>query len=313
MSASATMIFGSPLGEVPFRIRKWTDDIITMNPIAFHVASGDAFFSGALIVAISCWMHAVTKTWMRRIATLGIVVGLVLIAISSPGIPNSLLLMLVVLTLIAMMLNRYYKKSRSWLLLSVTLSLSIVVIQTTYLFPKSLTRINSKRLVVIGDSIAAGMNEPESEKWPSLLAQNHSLFVDNLSVPGATTATINTQIDKVTDQPCVVILEIGGNDILGGRSIRDFSIDLRTLVKRLSKPGRVLLMFELPLPPFHDRFSRVQKELAREFDISLLPKRDFLSVLVGKDATSDSLHLTSVGHKSMAATVWRYINGAYCN
>ncbi len=39
-----------------------------MNPIAFHVASGDAFFAGAFLVAIGIGAWYAKRNWMRSIA-----------------------------------------------------------------------------------------------------------------------------------------------------------------------------------------------------------------------------------------------------
>ncbi len=59
-------------------------------------------------------------------------------------------------------------------------------------------------------------------------------------------------------------------------------------------------MFELPLPPFSYRFGYSQRALASRYQVSLIPKRYLLSVLVGEQKTLDSIHLTDSGHQQMA-------------
>ena len=155
------------------------------------------------------------------------------------------------------------------------------------------------------------MNEPEEEKWPSLLATNHDLLVHNLSKPGATSASIQSQLNRIPEEPYCILIEIGGSDVFANRSVQDFHQDLRAILQSVSTPGKVIAMIEMPLPPFCDRFNRVQKDLAREFNAILIPKRDFLSVIASKHATSDTLHLTRVGHQNMARMLWRHLGATF--
>jgi hypothetical protein len=62
-------------------------------------------------------------------------------------------------------------------------------------------------------------------------------------------------------------------------------------------------MFELPLPPLSNEYGRIQRQAAKEYGVVLIPKRVFMRVLTGKDATLDSLHLSKLGHKRMAEAV----------
>ena len=62
-------------------------------------------------------------------------------------------------------------------------------------------------------------------------------------------------------------------------------------------------MFELPLPPFHHLYGRIQRKLARQFGVVLIPKRYFAKVLASPENTSDGLHLSEKGANLMADTV----------
>ena len=68
-------------------------------------------------------------------------------------------------------------------------------------------------------------------------------------------------------------------------------------------PEREILMFELPLPPFHHNFGRIQRKLARKHGVALIPKRLFAQVLAAPGSTSDGLHLSEKGATLMADTV----------
>jgi lysophospholipase L1-like esterase len=60
----------------------------------------------------------------------------------------------------------------------------------------------------------------------------------------------------------------------------------------------------LPLAPWHIRYGRIQRELAGEFGVVLIPKSFFANVLSTKGATDDLAHLSPEGHKIMAEKVW---------
>ena len=70
-------------------------------------------------------------------------------------------------------------------------------------------------------------------------------------------------------------------------------------------------MFELPLPPFANRFGLIQRRLARKYDIILVPKRSFVGVLTRPGATLDGIHLTRQGHAWMCEMVWEAVEPAY--
>ena len=164
---------------------------------------------------------------------------------------------------------------------------------------------------MIGDSVTAGMSDPRNGTWPNLLASAHGIEVVDLSQMGATAASALKQADELPAEGGLLLLEIGGNDLLGSTSAQKFGEDLNSLLSRVCKPGRAVLMFELPLPPLANDFGRAQRSLAAKYSVLLIPKRLFMSVLSESGATLDSIHLSPHGHAQMAALVWSLIRPAY--
>jgi len=62
-------------------------------------------------------------------------------------------------------------------------------------------------------------------------------------------------------------------------------------------------MFELPLIPHKVAYGRIQRRLAAKYHVWLVPKRKFIEVIRGADATSDGIHLAPEGARRMAALV----------
>ena len=157
-------------------------------------------------------------------------------------------------------------------------------------------------LVVIGDSISSGLG-PREPSWPAVMQRLAAVDVRNLSKPGATVTDGEAMADKVTAEDHLILIELGGNDLIADEPSDMFARGLEGVLKKLAAPGRTLVMFELPLLPDRIAYGRIQRRLAAKYQVSLIPKRYLSSVIQGRDATSDGLHLTEVGAHRMAAVV----------
>jgi lysophospholipase L1-like esterase len=105
-------------------------------------------------------------------------------------------------------------------------------------------------------------------------------------------------------QSCnVVLLEIGGNDLLMGVSSDDFGKGLDALLSKVTAPNRTVLMFELPLLPSKIAYGQIQRRLSAKYRVLLIPKRYFAQVIGDANATTDGLHLSTSGSRRMAALV----------
>jgi len=113
------------------------------------------------------------------------------------------------------------------------------------------------------------------------------------------------------DRDGLVLLEIGGNDLLGTTTAARFQEGLEKLLVAICRPGRTVVMFELPLVPFANEFGKHQRKLAKQYGVLLVPKRIFLRALTTPGATQDGVHLTPAGHQLMADTVWDILKPAY--
>lgn len=157
-------------------------------------------------------------------------------------------------------------------------------------------------IVVIGDSLSAGINDGVDVPWPTRFGEMASVKVSNSAQPGATCRSANKQLENLPER-CVVIVEIGGNDLFGGRSSAEFRKDLDLLLSEIKQPGREVVMFELPLPPFFNGYGYAQRDLAAKHDVALIPRRLLASVLFSENATLDSIHLSNAGHQQLAKRV----------
>ncbi len=186
------------------------------------------------------------------------------------------------------------------------------MIEAPYHVTRSLQPASDRSLSVIGDSITAGMGgNDNAETWPRILARTRGLNVQDISHAGETTASAlkRTRLQPITAP--VVVVEIGGNDLLGSTTAAQFADDLEALLSHVATRDRQVVMFELPLPPFCHEYGHVQRSIAARHNVILVPKRVLLSILAGGDSTVDTIHLTQAGHQVMADRVWSLIQAAY--
>ena len=109
--------------------------------------------------------------------------------------------------------------------------------------------------------------------------------------------------EKIAPGDRIVLVEIGGNDLLSGTASLEFERNLELLLSKLVLPGRTVVMFELPLLPNRIAYGRIQRRPASKYGVWLVPKRLLVEVLGGANATLDGLHLSQSGARQMALLV----------
>ena len=154
------------------------------------------------------------------------------------------------------------------------------------------------KLLVIGDSVTAGLNDGENT-WPRQLSRAAAVEVLDASQPGATLQSARQQNSRLSDEIGLVVLEIGGNDMLEGLAVTRFEDDLDHLLAEVTQSGRSAVMFELPLPPFCAAYGAAQRRQAKRHRVHLIPKRLFAKVLTTRGATVDGIHLSERGQSQM--------------
>lgn len=254
-----------------------------MHPIVFHIASGQAFFTGIVLIALAVAFSNLAKPWLKRVVPLAAVVGVLEIALSSTPVPvwsYGLGVVALAFWVGTTWQSRFRKRASIGLILALAIML---LLELPWHVTPRLDLADGRSLAVIGDSVTAGMGENEARTWPGLYAAAHEVSVQDLSEMGET----------------------------AGSAPENFERDLDDLLTALRRPDRQLLMFELPLPPFRHEYGSIQRRLARKHQVRLIPKRVFLGILAGEDATLDSIHLSQVGHERMAECVWELTEPAY--
>jgi len=281
-----------------------------MNWLVFHIGSGHSFFTGMALVpfavGISYWQRPIA----RRLVGIALLIGAAAIAFASAAIGYWVYALLLA-SLIAWLSSGWWPKGRDYTAAAVVACCLIAIgLEVPYHISPTVESVPSRSLAVIGDSVTAGVNDG-TVTWPKLLADTHGVEVQDTSHVGDTAESALKRVKKEPIKAPLVVIEIGGNDLLGSTTAAEFADDLDALLIELTEPGRQLVMFELPLPPLYHEYGRAQRTVARKHGVKLIPKREFLSIIAPKEATLDTIHLSAEGQRQMAGTVWRVIGPAY--
>jgi acyl-CoA thioesterase-1 len=282
-----------------------------MNPIVYHIVSGQAFFTGVTLVLLATLLSLRESSQARRGMVFSLVIGGLAMAVSSTPLPWWFygVAMLVTLFWLGTAYKKRWRKAAAEAMVGVWLL--GLLLEVPYHLTPGVEPVSSRRLTVIGDSVTAGLGDTQTETWPHILAREHDVEVQDLSHVGDTVAAARKRVAETQIDSQLVLLEIGGNDVLGSTTPAEFATNLDLLLTQLSSPGRQLVMLELPLPPFYHVFGRIQRRLAKKHGVKLVPKRVFLSILAGGDATLDSIHLSQAGQQKMADVVWGIVGAGY--
>lgn len=233
--------------------------------------------------------------------------GVILVLDTATPLPLWTTVSWTILALIGLiLLNLEASTQRALLVVCSALLLSTValcVAEAPHHFAPKLSVPAGTKIYVLGDSISADISS-KMRCWPEVLDQTTPFRVVNLAQGGAIVEDAIVQAEGIKRRQSVVIVEIGGNNLLYRRTgDGPFAAGLETLISKLRSEGHRVLMFELPLPPFHNAWAQAQRDIAARYEVDLLPKRYFTKVLGMKNGTVDGIHLSQTGHDKMARIV----------
>ncbi|MCP4901373.1 MAG: arylesterase [bacterium] len=174
------------------------------------------------------------------------------------------------------------------------------------------------RIVVLGNSISAGLGLAESDAFPALVEEmlrerGFEVEVVNAGVSGDTTAGGLSRLRWVLQlEPQVVIVELGGNDALRGQPLENTEDNLREIVRGAQSAGANVMLLGMDVPtnygPDYTRdFAELYERIAQDEGAALVP--GFIRE-VGLDQAlmqGDGIHPSVTGHYRLAEMLVEYL------
>ena len=174
---------------------------------------------------------------------------------------------------------------------------------------------DTKKLLILGDSISAGYGLKESENWVQLLetslnASSIELKIINSSISGDTTIGGLSRIesDLRKHNPNYVLVELGGNDALRGYPIDKIKTNLLKIIDASLEAEANPIIMQIRIPPNYGKnyvaaFESIYSEIALEKNI---PKMSFILEKVALDKSlmqQDGIHPNSKAQPLIAKQV----------
>jgi acyl-CoA hydrolase len=157
-------------------------------------------------------------------------------------------------------------------------------------------------IVCLGDSITSGVGASPGQPYPALLADRLGTEVINQGVPGDTAEGGLSRVDEaLAVDPWLVVVELGGNDILNRIPPDRTEAALRKILQRLLDARVAVVLVELEVP-FAGRYAEIYSRLGDEFDVPVLD--DTLGeILTEASLKADPIHPNARGHEVLAAAL----------
>ena len=213
------------------------------NSVVFHFIGGGALFSGVGLVAAAA---VASVAWRTRVVRVGVrltaAVGMVFVALSATPFPMWIYYAwgATVLAWLGVQEMAGTVRTATMLrLLTVAACAGVALAELSYQLSPTIPTRGAETIYVVGDSISTGLGTGE-KTWPQVLGEIQDREVVNLAKPGATTRTAWVQADRVPAGRSVVLVEIGGNDLLKARPAGRFELELRGLLMRLTRADRTV-------------------------------------------------------------------------
>lgn len=156
-------------------------------------------------------------------------------------------------------------------------------------------------IICFGDSLTFGTGAAPGMDYPSQLSKMISKPVINAGVPGDTTASALTRLqrDVLSRSPDMVLITLGGNDLKNGVAKEVAFKNFMRIVKSIQGQGARVVIGGLKFPLRDRGFARGYKDLADQTGAVLIPDI-FKDIIGNRRLMSDPIHPNGNGYKIMA-------------
>lgn len=170
-------------------------------------------------------------------------------------------------------------------------------------------------VVILGDSLTAGLGLDPDQAYPRLLQQKIDAAglkfeVLNAGVSGDTSAGGLSRLDwALAGQPAVLVVALGGNDALRGLPVAELSRNLSTIIEKAQARNIRVILAGMEAPPnfgqsYFVSFHGIYPALAKKYNVPLVPF--LLQDVAGIERLNqrDGIHPTAEGARIVADNVW---------
>ena len=166
-------------------------------------------------------------------------------------------------------------------------------------------------IVAFGDSLTHGTGASDDTAYPAVLASLTGRTVINAGVPGDTTSSGLQRLPEVLAEhkPRLVLLCLGGNDMLRKQPEASTENNLRLLVQTIRASGANVVLIGVPEPKLFGGAPDFYTRIAEDMKLPL--ERDaFNDVLKDNRLKSDPIHANAAGYRQVAERLNAFLREA---
>lgn len=178
--------------------------------------------------------------------------------------------------------------------------------------PKFTPLPQGTKVVALGDSLTFGYGVPNSQSYPTLLANKTGWHIINAGVNGDTTKKVLKRLDDViAKQPALVLLGIGGNDVLRRIAPETTKANLLEIVQKLQENQISVVLIAQPHLSVSILFGKahdnpVYQDIAKQKQLPLFAEA-WSQILSDDSLKSDQIHANAQGYALFADKFYAYL------
>lgn len=156
-------------------------------------------------------------------------------------------------------------------------------------------------IIAFGDSLTTGHGVRPNENLVALLQRDLGVAIINAGRGGDTTGAAQERFvrDVLARNPKVVILELGGNDLMQRVPLDEIAANLESMIVRIHAAGAAVVLVGADAPLGAGGLSSRIEQLAEKHNTACVP--NILSGVMGRSSLMiDQVHPNAEGHKIMA-------------
>lgn len=182
------------------------------------------------------------------------------------------------------------------------------------LFPSSVTAqqsLDDLTIVAVGDSIVVGTGATSGNGFVSVLEDWINLPIINEGVGGDTTQDVLDRLesDVLAHDPDIVILHVGGNDILQGIDQEVTLENLEEIITTIQDTGARVVFLGSHGEIFQFNYEEEYQQLAEETGAFYVPNV-LRGILGNPDRLADPIHPNNRGHRLIAERTFPHLQDA---
>ncbi len=191
---------------------------------------------------------------------------------------------------------------RHWLLASGSATLAVLAIWLAWPQASGPARPTAgDQVIAFGDSLVQGVGASPGQDLVSVLSRRLQVPIVNAGRSGDTTASALARLDGAVlhRRPRVVLVLLGGNDLLRRLPPEETRANLETIVSRIRDRGAAVVMATVELGFLTGSHGAAYERLAERTAAALVP--DILGGILGRrDLMADGIHPNDRGYALMA-------------